>query len=97
MHKNLYKFILLSSLMTIASVSYSSGTIQINGNIVEDTCSTSHLDKDCQVINTIRQNIESKRVSLEDLRNSPQNNNLTEISIEKIPEHNSAVIIASYY
>jgi len=97
MHKNLYKFILLSSLMTIASVSYWSGTIQINGNIVEDTCSTSHLDKDCQVINTIRQNIESKSVSLEDLRNSPQNNNLTEISIEKIPEHNSAVIIASYY
>ncbi len=46
MHKNLYKFILLSSLMAIASVSYSSGTIQINGNIVEDTCSTSHSDKD---------------------------------------------------
>ena len=83
--------------MTIASVSYSSGTIQINGNIVEDTCSTNHLDKDCQVINTIKQNIESKSVSLEDLRNSPQNNNVTEISIEKIPEHNSAVIIASYY
>ncbi|ERS01334.1 type 1 fimbrial protein [Acinetobacter venetianus] len=97
MHKNLYKFILLSSLMAIASVSYSSGTIQINGNIVEDTCSTIHSDKDCQVINTIKQNIESKSVSLEDLRNSPQNNNVTEISIEKIPEHNSAVIIASYY
>ncbi|MBJ8481685.1 type 1 fimbrial protein [Acinetobacter vivianii] len=97
MYKNIYKSALVLSLMAFSSVSYATGTIQISGKIVEDTCFQQHYNIDCQPLNTLRNNAEVQTSSLNDLTNQMQENDLTSISIEQLPEQNSAVVIASYY
>ncbi|OBY74611.1 hypothetical protein [Acinetobacter gyllenbergii] len=97
MYKNIYKSALLLSLMAFASVSYAASTIQLNGSIVEDTCSQQLQTNECQQLNTLRQKVETQSISLSDLSPSPQKNMMTEISFEQFPDQKNAVLIASYY
>lgn len=49
MYKNIYKLALISTLMAFSSISYSANTIQMNGSIVEDTCSVNQNSRDCEI------------------------------------------------
>ncbi|NNP74532.1 hypothetical protein A7P54_00395 [Acinetobacter sp. Ac_3412] len=97
MYNNIYKSALLLSLMAFASVGYSASTIQMNGSIVEDTCSQQHNTSDCQQLNQIRDKIDSQSISLSDLSTHTKKNTTTDISFEQLPDKKNAVIIASYY
>lgn len=97
MNKKIYKFIFFTSLTVIASASYAANTIHINGQIVEDTCSSQHHHQDCEPINKLNKKIEAKSISLEDLRNQSQKNSMIEVNIEKLPERNNSVIVVNYY
>ncbi|OEY95336.1 hypothetical protein BJD20_14685 [Acinetobacter proteolyticus] len=97
MYKNIYKSALLLSLMAFASVSYAASTIQLNGSIVEDTCSQQLQTDECQQLNMLRQKLDTQSISLSDLTPSSQKNMMTEISFEQFPDQKNAVIIANYY
>ncbi|MCH7307917.1 type 1 fimbrial protein [Acinetobacter sp. NIPH 1852] len=97
MYKKTYKLLLALSLISISTISFATGTIQINGNIVEDTCTTHHHNPDCERINDLFKKINNQSTSLEDLNNQSQKNSITEIKVEPLPDERSAVIIASYY
>ncbi|MCH7313402.1 type 1 fimbrial protein [Acinetobacter sp. ANC 3882] len=97
MYKKIYKSALLLSLMAFASVSYSANTIQLNGSIVEDTCSQQHQNNDCQQLNVIRDKIDTQSISINDLNIQTQKNTTTDISFEQLSDQKSAVIIANYY
>ncbi|ENU24759.1 hypothetical protein F993_01006 [Acinetobacter proteolyticus] len=97
MYKNIYKSALLLSLMAFASVSYAASTIQLNGSIVEDTCSHQLQTDECQQLNMLRQKLDTQSISLSDLTPSSQKNMMTEISFEQFPDQKNAVIIANYY
>lgn len=97
MYKNIYKFALISTLMAFSSISYSANTIQMNGSIVEDTCSVNQNSRDCEILNRLRQKIETQSISRSDLRTKSQKNNTTEITIEQLSDQKSAVILATYY
>lgn len=97
MYNYIYKSALLLSLMAFASVSYAASTIQLNGSIVEDTCSQQLQINECEQLNMLRRKIESQTISLSDLNTSPQKNTMTEISFEQLPDHKNAIIIANYY
>ncbi|WP_343621591.1 type 1 fimbrial protein [Acinetobacter proteolyticus] len=97
MYKNIYKSALLLSLMAFASVSYAASTIQLNGSIVEDTCSQQLQTDECQQLNMLRQKLDTQSISLSDLTPSSQKNMMTEISFEQFPDQKNAIIIANYY
>lgn len=97
MYKNIYKFMLVSTLMAFSSIGYSANTIQINGSIVEDTCSATQNSSDCEPLNHLRQKVETQSISLSDLKTKSQKNNTTEITIERLSDQKSAVILANYY
>jgi type 1 fimbria pilin len=97
MYKNIYKSALLLSLMAFASLSYSASTIQMNGSIVEDTCSQQLQNVDCQQLNTLRTKVDSHSVSLNDLKIQTQKNMTADISFEQLPDQKNAVIVANYY
>ncbi|MCH7383504.1 type 1 fimbrial protein [Acinetobacter dispersus] len=97
MYKKIYKSALLLSLMAFASVSYSASTIQLNGSIVEDTCSQQHDNSDCQQLNVLRDKIETQSISINDLNIQTQKNTTTDISFEQLPDQKNAVIVANYY
>ncbi|CAM4174908.1 hypothetical protein F901_02578 [Acinetobacter dispersus] len=97
MYKKIYKSALLLSLMAFASVSYAASTIQLNGSIVEDTCSQQHDNSDCQQLNVLRDKIETQSISINDLNIQTQKNTTTDISFEHLPDQKNAVIIANYY
>jgi len=97
MYKNIYKLALISTLMAFSSISYSANTIQMNGSIVEDTCSVNQNSRDCEILNHLHQKIETQSISRSDLRTKSQKNNTTEITIEQLSDQKSAVILATYY
>ncbi|ENW80888.1 hypothetical protein F909_02177 [Acinetobacter sp. ANC 3929] len=97
MYKNIYKSALLLSLMAFASVSYAASTIQLNGSIVEDTCSQQHQNNDCQQLNVIREKVDTQSISINDLNIQPQKNKTTDISFEQLSDQKSAIITANYY
>ncbi|MBH2002325.1 MAG: type 1 fimbrial protein [Moraxellaceae bacterium] len=97
MYKNIYKILLGSSLIAFTSVAYSANTIQISGSIVEDTCSVNQNSHDCEILNHLRQKIETQSISGSDLTTKSQKNNTTEITIEQLSDQKSAVILATYY
>lgn len=97
MYKYIYKSALLLSLIAFATVSYSAGIIQMNGSIVEDTCSQQQNNTDCQQLNLINTKLETQTLAANDLNLQTQKNLTTEISIERLPDQKNAIIIASYY
>ncbi|WP_109440349.1 hypothetical protein [Acinetobacter haemolyticus] len=97
MNKTIYKFILFTSLTVLATASYAANTIQINGQIVEDSCSQQHQNQDCEFINNLSKKINNNSITLNDLITESQKNNTIEIKIESRPEKNNNVVIINYY
>lgn len=97
MYNYIYKSVLLLSLIAFASTSYSASTIQINGSIVEDTCSQQHHNLDCQQLNTLHDKMDSYSISLHDLSIQTQKNTTADIHFEYATDQKNAVVVADYY
>ncbi|QER39840.1 type 1 fimbrial protein [Acinetobacter suaedae] len=97
MNSIIYKLILSTLTIIFVSASHATNTIQINGKIIEDTCSQQHQHRDCELISNLNKKIDNNSISLIDLQNKSQKNNMIEINIEKQTETNNSVIVVSYY
>ena len=75
---------------------HADNTITFKGNIVEDTCSTSNIEKECTQINTLNITIDTQFLNQDNILNLAEHTEKMDTSIETITA-NKKVVVLSYH
>lgn len=96
MKNNIFKILVLAVFSTSPLFCYANNTIMIKGNIVEDTCSTSNIEKECTQINTLNITIDTQFLNQDNILNLAEHTEKMDTSIETITA-NKKVVVLSYH
>lgn len=96
MKNNIFKIVVLAVLSTSPLFCYANNTIMIKGNIVEDTCSTVNIEKECAQINSLNTTIDTQYLNKDNVFNLARHTEKMDTSIETISV-NKKVVLVNYH
>lgn len=96
MKNNIFKFMIIVVTSISPLLCHADNTITFKGNIVEDTCSTSNIEKECTQINTLNITIDTQFLNQDNILNLAEHNEKMDTSIETITA-NKKVVVLSYH
>ncbi|WP_288404648.1 hypothetical protein [uncultured Acinetobacter sp.] len=96
MKNNIFKFMIIVVTSISPLLCHADNTITFKGNIVEDTCSTSNIEKECTQINTLNITIDTQFLNQDNILNLAGHTEKMDTSIETITA-NKKVVVLSYH
>lgn len=96
MKNNIFKFMIIVVTSISPLFCHADNTITFKGNIVEDTCSTSNIEKECTQINTLNITIDTQFLNQDNILNLAEHTEKMDTSIETITA-NKKVVVLSYH
>ncbi|ENV56534.1 MULTISPECIES: hypothetical protein [Acinetobacter] len=96
MKNNIFKFMIIVVTSISPLLCHADNTITFKGNIVEDTCSTSNIEKECTQINTLNITIDTQFLNQDNILNLAEHTEKMDTSIETITA-NKKVVVLSYH
>lgn len=96
MKNNIFKFMIIVVTSISPLLCHADNTITFKGNIVEDTCSTSNIEKECTQINTLNITIDTQFLNQDNVLNLAGHTEKMDTSIETITA-NKKVVVLSYH
>ncbi|MGL1831361.1 UNVERIFIED_CONTAM: hypothetical protein GN151_13355 [Acinetobacter sp. HSTU-ASm16] len=96
MKNNIFKFMIIVVTYISPLLCHADNTITFKGNIVEDTCSTSNIEKECNQINTLNITIDTQFLNQDNILNLAEHTEKMDTSIETITA-NKKVVVLSYH
>ncbi|MEI2511943.1 hypothetical protein [Acinetobacter soli] len=96
MKNNIFKFMIIVVTSISPLLCHADNTITFKGNIVEDTCSTSNIEKECAQINTLNMTIDTQFLNQDNVLNLAGHTEKMDTSIETITA-NKKVVVLSYH
>lgn len=96
MKNNIFKFMIIVVTSISPLLCHADNTITFKGNIVEDTCSTSNIEKECTQINTLNMTIDTQFLNQDNVLNLAGHTEKMDTSIETITA-NKKVVVLSYH
>ncbi|WP_288416217.1 hypothetical protein [uncultured Acinetobacter sp.] len=96
MKNNIFKFMIIVVTSISPLLCHADNTITFKGNIVEDTCSTSNIEKECTQINTLNITIDTQFLNQDNILDLAEHTEKMDTSIETITA-NKKVVVLSYH
>lgn len=96
MKNNIFKFMIIVVTSISPLLCHADNTITFKGNIVEETCSTSNIEKECTQINTLNITIDTQFLNQDNILNLAEHTEKMDTSIETITA-NKKVVVLSYH
>lgn len=96
MKNNIFKFMIIVVTSISPLFCHADNTITFKGNIVEETCSTSNIEKECTQINTLNMTIDTQFLNQDNILNLAEHTEKMDTSIETITA-NKKVVVLSYH
>lgn len=96
MKNNIFKFMIIVVTSISPLLCHADNTITFKGNIVEETCSTSNIEKECTQINTLNMTIDTQFLNQDNVLNLAGHTEKMDTSIETITA-NKKVVVLSYH
>lgn len=96
MKNNIFKFMIIVVTSISPLFCHADNTITFKGNIVEETCSTSNIEKECTQINTLNMTIDTQFLNQDNILNLAGHTEKMDTSIETITA-NKKVVVLSYH
>ncbi|MCF3128014.1 hypothetical protein LRQ09_11605 [Acinetobacter soli] len=96
MKNNIFKFMIIVVTSISPLFCHADNIITFKGNIGEDTCSTSNIEKECAQINTLNMTIDTQFLNQDNVLNLAGHTEKMDTSIETITA-NKKVVVLSYH